>query len=56
MLGVVLITLTSSCKSDSDEPEVTCYISVSPNDTVEVQSLPAPDTLIEITEVNKIDM
>lgn len=52
-LGAALIVLTNSCNSGSDEPEVTCYIFVSPNDTVDVQS--APENSIEINETEFIE-
>lgn len=45
-LGAALIVLTNSCNSGSDEPEVTCYMTVPTDDTVEVQSLPVPENSI----------
>ncbi|MDR2918975.1 MAG: hypothetical protein LBV72_06390 [Tannerella sp.] len=55
-LGTALIVLTSSCSNDSDEPEVTCYLMYVPDDSVHIQSLTAPDTSIEVTELDEIEI
>jgi len=52
MLGAALLVLAGSC-NDSDGPEVTCYITVSPGDTLEIQTKPVPDTFVEVEEMEE---
>jgi len=52
MLGTALLVLAGSCSNDPDEPEVTCYITISPEDTVKVQSLSQPDAQVNMTQID----